>query len=322
MESRLKKSHRLIRLISDIKSAPYLTVEQLLKSHGISRAQFYKDKTALAELGFEFNWDRHNHRFVITRDAYLPIETLSLSERLSLLMAVRQLSATGDYILSFEALNAARKLIADLPEPMRETAVPLFEDLVLREGFGCRKEVLEKLSTAVSENRRVVLSYRKPSAKQSQREELDPYHLFFQDRSLYVEGYACRQKDIRMFRLNRIQDIAFTPIQFTPQEDYNFGQRYRNAFSVFAGKTTEKVVVRFAAHIRPYIEESLWHYSQVITEENDGVIRYEVQVAEPREVMWWAFRWGAGAEIMEPTWLRDEAKKEVERMKEVYGKKP
>jgi len=49
MESRLKKSHRLIRLIADLKSAPDLTVEQLPVSRGISRAQFYKDKTALAD---------------------------------------------------------------------------------------------------------------------------------------------------------------------------------------------------------------------------------------------------------------------------------
>ena len=228
MESRLKKSHRLIRLVSDIKSAPYLTVEQLLVSHGISRAQFYKDKSSLRELGFEFFWDRH---------------------------------------------------------------------------------------------RRVVLSYRKSSANQPQREDLDPYHPFFQDRSLYVEGYACRQKDIRMFRLNRIQDIAFTPIQFTIQEDYSFGQRYRNAFSVFAGKTTEKVVVRFALRIRTYIEETLWHHSQITTRNDDGSLRFEVHVAEPREVMWWAFRWGAGAEIMEPDWLREEAKGEVEKMVMVYGEK-
>jgi len=319
MEFRLKKSHRLIRLISNIKSVPYQTVEQLVAAHGISRAQFYKDKAALAGLGFEFFWDRHRHRFVITRDAYFPVENLSLSERLSLLMAVRRLSATGDYLLSFEALNAARKLTADLPEPAREIAVSLFDDLVLRKGFGCQKEVIDKLNMAICEKRRVIFTYQKPSAALPEREELDPYRLFFQDRSLYVEGYASLQRNIRTFRLNRIQDIAFTPINFTVQDDYNFGDRYRNAFSVYGGEATEKVVVRFAANIRPYIEETLWHHSQVITRENEGAIRFEVQVAEPREVMWWAFRWGAGAEILEPAWLREEAKAEVEKMVGRYG---
>jgi len=319
MEFRLKKSHRLIQLISNIKSVPYQTVEQLVAAHGISRAQFYKDKAALAGLGFEFFWDRHRHRFVITRDAYFPVENLSLSECLSLLMAVRRLSATGDYFLSFEALNAARKLTADLPEPMREIAVSLFDDQVLRKGFGCREDVITKLSRAISEKRRVMLTYQKPSAAQPEREELEPYRLFFLDRSLYVEGYAIVQRDIRMFRLNRILDISFIRINFTVHDDYNFGDRYRNAFSVVGGEDTEKVVVRFAANIRPYIEETLWHHSQVITRENDGVIRFEVRVAEPREVMWWAFRWGAGAEILEPAWLREEAKKEVEKMVGSYG---
>lgn len=320
MKSRLKKSHRLIRLISNIKSEPYLTVEQLVKIHRISRAQFYKDKAALAELGFEFSWDRHRRRFVITRDAYCPVENLTLSERWALLMAARRLSASGDYSLSFEVLNAARKLAAGLSDPIRETAVSLFNDLVLREGYGCRKEVMNKISMAIFEKRRIILTYKKPLDSQPEREELDPYHLFFQDRSLYVEGYACLRRDVRMFRLNRIRDIAFTPIRFSIPDDYDFGKRYRNAFSVFGGTTTQRVVVRFTAHIRPYIEETLWHHSQVVTIENGGFIRFEVQVAEPREVLWWAFRWGAGAEILEPAWLREKAKCEVEKMAGMYGR--
>ena len=46
-------------------------------------------------------------------------------------------------------------------------------------------------------------------------------------------------------------------------------------------------------------------YSNRTTLEN--AIIFEVDVAEPREVLWWALGWGADAEIMEPDWLRKEA---------------
>jgi len=35
--------------------------------------------------------------------------------------------------------------------------------------------------------------------------------------------------------------------------------------------------------------------------------------------MWWAFRWGAGAEILEPDWLRKEAEQTLREMCRLYG---
>lgn len=314
----LKRTYRLIKLIQDIKSSPYQSVEQLLRSHAISKAQFYKDKNALKKLGFEFFYHRGKSRFIITKDAYLPIENLTLSERLSLLMAVRQLSATGDYILSYEGLNAARKLSADLPAPLREKALSLFDDLNIREGFGCSRSVMEKLQTAVAENRRVVLRYKAPDAEKPGDIELDPYHLFFQHRALYVEGFSWKDRSLRMYRLNRILSVSLTSMCFTIPENYNFGARYKNAFSAFPGEQAHKVTVVFSKKARPYIEEALWHQSQKISRHKDGSITFEVKVAEPREVMWWAFQWGAEAEIVDPHWLREEAQKAVEGMTKRY----
>jgi predicted DNA-binding transcriptional regulator YafY len=39
-----------------------------------------------------------------------------------------------------------------------------------------------------------------------------------------------------------------------------------------------------------------------------------VDVAEPREVLWWALGWGADAEILEPAWLREEAIQTIRNM--------
>jgi len=317
-KGKYKRTYRLIHIIQEIKTSPCQTIPLLLKSLKISHAQFFKDKDALSQLGFEFYYDRKKSRFIITKDAYLPVENLSISERISLIMAVRQLSAAGDYLLTYEGLNAARKLSADLPAPLRENAATLFDDLVLKEGFGCDRKVMERLQAAIMETRRIMLAYQAPGEQDSSQHEIDPYHLFFKRRALYVEGYSATEKAILMFRLNRIKKVSFTAMHFQPVDNYDFGKRHRNAFSVFPGEKTQRVIIRFSQKARPFIEESLWHHSQVIKKEKNGFILFQADVAEPREVLWWALQWGADAEILEPLWLREEAKKTVERMTKKY----
>ena len=283
---------------------------------GISKAQFYKDKKVLAELGFVFEYNRNFQRWTVTHDPTLPIENLTLTEQLCLVFSLKQFSAIGDYVVAFEALNAARKLAAGLPVPLREN---LFEDFILKEGFGCPPGILDRLQAALNDRKRVIISYQSPGQKMLSRHEVEPYSLFFRRRALYVEGYSWTKREFRMFRLNRVQKVIFTAYGFTQaREGYDFGKRHGNAFSAFPGETTEHVVVRFSERISDFIEETLWHHSQAITENPDGGIRFEVDVAEPREVMWWAFFWGSDAEIVEPGWLREEAKVEIAKMNKRY----
>lgn len=49
----VKRAYRLIKMIQEIKCSPRQAVAQLIDNLGISKAQFYKDRNALADLGKE-----------------------------------------------------------------------------------------------------------------------------------------------------------------------------------------------------------------------------------------------------------------------------
>lgn len=310
-----QRFHRLMRIVMEVKTDPRQKVSDLLKKLSISRSQFYKDRQVLSDIGFQFDYSRGLKKFVITQDITLPVENLTLSEQLSLVMALRHLSAAGDHILTYEGFKAAKKIASQLPGEIRER---LFEDLVLNEGFRCDPSILEKLQRAVGENWRIVLTYQRPGDDAPVRVEIDPYHIFFKRRAIYVEGFSVSSGGIRTYRLSRIKTLAFKEKGFAVREDYDFGKRYRNAFSAFPGEQTEHVVVWISRKTRPYIEESMWHHSQRITQKSDGAIIFEVDVAEPREVMWWSFFWGDNAKIIEPDWLREEARRIIEKMNRNY----
>ena len=153
-----RRLQRLLWLVNEIKINPCQTPEVLWASLGVSRAMFYKDRQALAAIGFTFRYDRRQHGYVIMQDRFLPVLNLSISEVLALIMAVRQLSSSGDYTLTYDAIAALRKVVSNMPGEVRALQTSL-DDVVLQEGFGCDATILQDLWRACQERQRVRIVY-------------------------------------------------------------------------------------------------------------------------------------------------------------------
>jgi predicted DNA-binding transcriptional regulator YafY len=315
------KFSRLLRLASVVKTDPCQTVARLCHSLGIAKAQFYRDKKDLEAAGFVFQYSRSKGRFLIEQDPYLPIYDLTLTETFALTMAVRQLSAAGDFILTYDAVEAIKKIVTNASGVQRELLVECLHDTVLQKGFGCQPRVLDDLRRAVLEQRRVAVRYAPAQAEAPKEYTLDPYQIYFKRRALYLDAYYPEAGAYRVFRVNRVSAVRFTGVGFTRHADYNFAQRHRHSFSVFVGDTTQWVRVRFTKRIAPLIREACWHHSQQLTEESDGSLLFEVEVNEPREVGWWVLQWGAEAEVLEPESLRQELRETAQRLVGLYEKR-
>jgi predicted DNA-binding transcriptional regulator YafY len=194
---KLSKSLRYLQLASAIKNSPAQTPEQLWKSLDIKKAQFNRDKQDLEKIGFVFKYDRTQRRFVILKEPFLPVYELTLTETFALTMAVRQLSAAGDYLLTFGAIEALNKIIANAPGPQREMLHESLCEFVLQQGFGCQERVLQDLQKAVLEQRRVIMRYQPPPAEAPHEYTVDPYQLYFKRRALYLDAYCPEMRDYR-----------------------------------------------------------------------------------------------------------------------------
>ncbi len=313
------KSSRLLLHATKVKTDPYQSPENLWNSLGIGKAQYYRDKEALKKIGFIYSYSRQQNRFVIHKEPYLPVYDLTMTEMLALTMAVRQLSAAGDFVLTYDALEAIKKMIVNAQGGQREILNTCLNEVVLREGFGCRRDILEELTRAVQACRQVTIVYTRPSDETAKTHTINPYQVYFKRRALYLDAYSPKVGRDSVFRVNRISEVQQLPVHFTRRPAYNFARRHRHAFSVFVGDTVQRVRVRFAKRIAPFIREACWHHSQELTEEQDGSLLFEVEVSEPREVGWWVLQWGAEAEVLEPESLRQELGQTAERLAEVYA---
>jgi predicted DNA-binding transcriptional regulator YafY len=235
-------------------------------------------------------------------------------------MAVRQLSAAGDFVLTYDALNAVGKIASNAPQDQREFLRSCLDDVVLKEGFGCDSKILEDLQKAVKEGRRLSILYDLYSEGGVKEYTLDPYQLYFKRRALYVDAYVPDEQAYRVYRVNRIRRVTPHPMMAPKRDDYSFAQRHRDSFSTFVGDKVEKVTIRFSKRLAPYIRETCWHGSQKITPQSDGGILFEVEVSEPKEVGWWVLQWGAEAEVLEPVSLRKELRITAKALATLYGR--
>jgi proteasome accessory factor B len=79
--------------------------------------------------------------------------------------------------------------------------------------------------------------------------------------------------------------------------------------------------VAFAKSAAPYIRERLWHATQRLRDLPDGRLELTLQVADTHEVRRWILGWGAQAEVLQPTAMREALRQQAAAMVETLGRR-
>lgn len=313
------KLERILHLYMTIKGYPEKTPRDIRQELGVEKSAYGRYCVLLRNLGVEFRFDRKARRYVISKDAFLTVTNLTLDEWLAISLAIGRLGGLQESLISARARTAMMKLIAVNQTPIVTACAALLEGPELPVHVGGKKGVIDCLFKAITERRRVRIEYRKPHSD-AEEFEVEPYQLYVHEGALYLDGYHWLRKAVRCFKVCRIRQAWPTGICFTNTKGYAYDKRRQSSFCVVAtDREPETVRIWFSDFAAPYIREEYRHPSQSLMENSDGSVVYEVTVTEPREVLWWAMRWGGDFEVLEPQWLREEAVKKVRKMAGVYG---
>ena len=207
---------RLMGIVCDIKAHPRRNPVRMSDRLGVSRRQFYKDREALASLGFAFHFSRKDSGFVLDKELTFNIQGLSLADLFAMILAVRQLTRLSDFGLAMGALAGLKTMVEQLPDEVRLVFSKALDQIVVADGFGCRPEVLYALQPAVSEGRRVVLVIENGEAEE-ERLNADPKRLLLKDGSLYLEAAGLQADGETLLALSRVRKVIPTPF-YSPQD--------------------------------------------------------------------------------------------------------
>ena len=136
--------------------------------------------------------------------------------------------------------------------------------------------------------------------------------------SLYLIGFASDHREIRHWKVDRIEAAELTPIHFNPPRDFDLHEHMAKSFGVFSGSGNVHVKVRFSATVVRYVTESKWHSSQKLTPQKDGSLIAEFDLNHTEEIKRWIQSFGKHAVVIEPERLRAEMMDELDALRIAY----
>lgn len=316
------------------RAARYLKIAMILKDYpdgisaqaladriGVSKRTVYRDVLAMDEQAGLPIWNDEG-KFGLDKGAFLQPLALTLHEATTLFLAARMLAKASDEH-DTELIGAFVKLASILPPVLAEhiqATVDAFSTTPPNDRF---TRVFRVLAEAWAKRRVVQIEYdsgvydpkKRPRKTRVRPLAIEPSAL---THALYLIGYDESRKARRTYKVERILSASLTPETFIPPETESPARELLKAWDVIADEDPVKVVIRFSPAVAKRAAETRWHPSQVLEPQADGSLLWRGQIAGMREIRIWILGWGADAEVLEPTALRDEVAAELKKAAALY----
>jgi predicted DNA-binding transcriptional regulator YafY len=161
--------------------------------------------------------------------------------------------------------------------------------------------------------------YHTPHKHETTERAVQPLHLFCYMGSWHLIAYCALKKDLRDFALSRIRNIEILNDKIkVPKEMPSIKEFIRMNFGLISGKESVEVCLKFAPEISSWISEQIWCSGQKVVANKDGSICLRFPVADFGEIRKEVLKYGASVEVLAPRELKEQIRKEVQRMASVY----
>jgi predicted DNA-binding transcriptional regulator YafY len=312
-------------ILKELEASRRVTIDDLAGRTGVTTRTIRRDLEALQMAGFPLFDEVHDGRkyWTLEQKAFRRLDDtgFTLAELSALYFSrtlVECLARTPferDVHSAFDKLSAAltpgmKQFLDRMPLVMQAKAEPGAQAAAPR-----TKEVA-RLVEAAMQHRRVTMRYHSFSSNREKVYTLEPYRLIFGQGGLYVIGMVPEYGELRTFAVDRIEQLSITEDRFDPLELPD--DAFANSLGVNQG-TPERIEIRFAPRIAPYIRERVWHPSQQVSGATGGELRLTLNVVNDWALKSWILGFGALATVVSPPGLAAEISQELETAAGNYG---
>ncbi|WP_432663981.1 YafY family protein [Wukongibacter baidiensis] len=170
-------------------------------------------------------------------------------------------------------------------------------------------EKIGKLKTGVKEKR--VVSFEYYSEKGIDNRSVEPYYIVFKWASWYLFGYCKKRNDFRLFKLNRMWNLALTEEVYKPraipQEKSNLDAHFDDS---------NKIKIIFDRSVEHLVIDTYGPNNYVITEQNE--IELTIGFTNRDYIISWILGFGEKARVAEPKDIAIEIKRKAEKIIKNY----
>lgn len=209
-ESATSRLSRLLTMVPWLMNRQGIDIEQAARTLGVSRKQIESDLQLLFVCGtpghmpddlIEAEWEE-GHVYIRNADEISRPLRLNRDEALALTVGLRTLLG----VPGLTERDAVDRALAKLVEATGESTPATDRVRVSLERDG--DDVLRRLRDGLEHGRRVHLRYLVASRDEMTERDVDPMRLINTEGHWYLEGWCHRATDVRLFRLDRVDEVT------------------------------------------------------------------------------------------------------------------
>lgn len=250
-----------------------------------TRRTFNNHREAIDEIfGIEIKCDRSTNRYFLP-DSEIAADSDATEAWLINTFTINNLLALGKERLS------GRVAVEDIPSGQRWLTI---------------------LMDAMTENRIVLIKYRKYTSQQEETRHVKPYALKEFARRWYLAGWSEERGSERVYALDRILSIELTDQTFKMPAGYNVDEAFDTSFGIYLpeeGQKAERILFQATELEARYLRDLPLHHSQ--TEIRPGI--FQIRVLPTTDVIMEFCRLGDRVEVLEPAGVREQIKAAINK---------
>lgn len=194
------------------------------------------------------------------------------------------------------------------------------KDRILVNQVPSARDYLAALLEAMKENHTVTITYCAFGKTKSYTFTIEPYCVKLFENRWYVLAHNVQYDDIRIYGLDRIEDLKVEESTFKLPKDFSASEYFSSYYGIVTNMNInpEHIVIRaYRDHI-PYINSLPLHHSQRLLEDNGEYADFELYLAPTYDFVMRLLHVGAMIEVVSPASLRKTMKGWISDMYNLY----
>jgi proteasome accessory factor C len=302
---------RLLALVPYLQAHPGIRVDEAAADFGVTEVQLRRDLQLLWMCGLpghgpgdliDLSFEGENVEVVFDAGMSRPLR-LTAEEALALVVALRTLAETPGIADS----DAVQRALAKVESAAGGTV----DGGTVTVALDATTKMLPVLHRAVNESRALELRYYTAARDESSERTVDPLRIFQADGHAYLEAWCRSAEGVRVFRVDRIEDVTLLDEPSRPPQDIELRDL---AEGVYQPSSEHLMAVVRVTQAYSWVAD--YYLAEEVTELPDGL-----QVAEPALVQSLVLGSGGQVEVLSPGWLAESIRVDAARALAAYAAK-
>lgn len=240
-------------------------------------------------------------------------------EELEALKMGKEIIKSGNHVFSLEFEILANKILnlekdfVHIDYFNKETLKPL--NMVEKE-----KELWMIITKSIVNKRKIKMVYNSLNKKKGICENfriVHPYGTFDHEGASYFFGYCEVRKEVRYFKISRIENLITLNEKFTINIEYNIKKIMRKSFGIIDDDVFY-LKLRLTHPMSQLVKEKQYSLDQKITEIDENNVIFEANLKGYQEVKAWVLSMGSKVEVLKPDKLKNDVLEEVRKLIKMY----